>query len=114
MIVWSWLPSAASLQHIGLLCNAGVHTLMYYYYYRRVLGLDCWWKRYVTKIQIVQFCISLGCCAVTLCYLFLGAECAGKRVMLGNVLFNVTLLYQFVGVLATNERGALTREVKRL
>ena len=35
-----------TLQYIGLLFNTSVHVLMYYYYYRRVMGLDVWWKRY--------------------------------------------------------------------
>jgi hypothetical protein len=77
----------------------------YYYYYLRVIGRDVWWKRYVTKFQIVQFCTSAALGCVTL---FLvagqGAECAGLRSLLLNFAFNMTLLQQFVDVLRANPK----------
>lgn len=53
-MAWFWLEYAQSLQFIGLLFNTSVHVVMYYYYFRRVLGWPVWWKRYVTTFQIVQ------------------------------------------------------------
>ena len=54
LMAWFWLEYAQSLQFIGLLFNTSVHVVMYYYYFRRVLGWPVWWKRYVTTFQIVQ------------------------------------------------------------
>ena len=53
-MAWFWLEYVQSLQFIGLLFNTSVHVVMYYYYFRRVLGWPVWWKRYVTTFQIVQ------------------------------------------------------------
>jgi len=99
LMAWSWLQYVQTLQFIGLLFNTSVHVLMYYYYFLRVRGIDVWWKRYVTQFQIVQFATSLCCYAATLVMLATGSECAGTGALTFNFLFNVTLLYQFVGVL---------------
>ena len=167
-MAWFWLEYAQSLQFIGLLFNTSVHVVMYYYYFRRVLGWPVWWKRYVTTFQIVQarawrvhvqhsmwmvaawyahgtglvcaWCLLEGimhrrrahheyaqcatwspcpycslltnypplthqfgtsaiCGMVTLSMLVNGADCAGPRVLMFNFVFNMTLMYQFFGVL---------------
>ena len=90
----------ATWQFLGLLFNTAVHVVMYYYYFRRVLGLAVPWKRFVTQFQIIQFGTSLLCYLATLKLIFVdGAECSGTRAMVFNLVFNMTLLYQFFGVL---------------
>jgi hypothetical protein len=42
-----------------MLLNTTVHILMYYYYARKTLGGDVWWKRYLTQLQITQFAINI-------------------------------------------------------
>ena len=80
---------------------------MYYYYFRRVLNLPTPWKSLVTQFQIVQFGTSLVCFVATLKLLFVdGAQCSGISAMLFNLVFNVTLLYQFVGVLTKGAKSA--------
>ena len=96
---WLWCEHCQTLQFGGLLFNTAVHVVMYYYYFRSVLKLPTPWKRLVTQFQIVQFGTSLLCFCATAWLLAHGAECAGTRAMLFNLVFNVTLLYQFVGVL---------------
>ena len=108
LATWAWLATASSLQQIGLITNALVHVFMYHYFYLRVLGRSCWWKRYITQMQIVQFCLSACCCAVTFALWGRGAQCAGMRVMGGTFLLNLTFLVQFVGVLASNDAKART------
>jgi fatty acid elongase 3 len=39
----------------GVITNATIHSFMYYYYWQQSLGRNVWWKRYLTKAQIVQF-----------------------------------------------------------
>jgi len=38
--------------------NCSVHIFMYYYYFMRSLGKDVWWRKYITKVQIVQFMLD--------------------------------------------------------
>ncbi|XP_052847657.1 elongation of very long chain fatty acids protein F-like [Drosophila gunungcola] len=44
--------------------NVIVHIMMYAYYYQSSLnrdsGVDLWWKKYITIVQLVQFGIILG------------------------------------------------------
>lgn len=36
--------------------NAFVHIPMYLYYFLAILKINVWWKKYITVIQIIQFC----------------------------------------------------------
>ena len=45
LMAWAWVEYRMSLQFMGLLFNTGVHVVMYYYYFCRVLGWKVWWKR---------------------------------------------------------------------
>ena len=106
LMAWSWLEYAQTLQFGGLCFNTAVHVVMYYYYFRRVLNLPVPWKAFVTRFQIIQFGTSLLCFLAT-CKLLLvdGAECAGVQAMVANLVFNMTLLYQFVGVLSKGRKA---------
>eukprot|EP01102_Stenamoeba_stenopodia_P015800 TRINITY_DN5446_c0_g1_i2.p1 TRINITY_DN5446_c0_g1~~TRINITY_DN5446_c0_g1_i2.p1 ORF type:complete len:297 (+),score=75.95 TRINITY_DN5446_c0_g1_i2:94-984(+) len=39
----------------GVIINATIHTFMYYYYSIASYGHNVWWKKYLTKGQIIQF-----------------------------------------------------------
>jgi len=45
--------------YLTILLNAGIHTVMYTYYFLAMHTKDIWWKRYLTQIQMVQFCLML-------------------------------------------------------
>ena len=106
VMAWFWLEYVQSLQFIGLLFNTSVHVVMYYYYFRRVLGWPVWWKRYVTQFQLVQFGSSAACGVVTLYLVAVrGDACAGKGALLFNFAFNMTLMYQFFGVLGPKPKA---------
>ena len=98
-MAWGWCEYCQTLQWFGVVFNTAVHVVMYYYYFRVVLKLPTPWKRFVTQFQIVQFGFSLLCFVVTATMIVFGAACQGTRALIFNLLFNVTLLYQFVGVL---------------
>lgn len=109
---WLWLETRQSLQFFGLLFNTLVHIVMYYYYALQVLGIkNIWWKKYITKLQIVQFSVSF-LCFIGSCYIVASPEsCNGFHAktyysIWYNVVFNATLLYAFVGVAKTNSRKA--------
>lgn len=40
---------------IAVLLNSFVHMLMYTHYLCSILGVKCWWRSYLTKLQLVQF-----------------------------------------------------------
>jgi len=55
-VPWTWLWGqwiAASWWCVVV--NSLIHTFMYSYYLLSLLDKDIWWKRYLTKGQIVQF-----------------------------------------------------------
>jgi hypothetical protein len=115
---WLWLETRQSLQFGGLLFNTLVHIVMYWYYALQALGYkQIWWKRYITHLQIVQFLTSLVLFAWSL-YLVLGKgqRCNGFHAesyysIWYNVVFNLTLLYAFMGVSKANaKRGRATED----
>lgn len=69
-----WLPGGQ--ETFGALFNTFIHTLMYSYYFLSGLGPAVqkylWWKRYLTRAQILQFVVGL---IKTLIILVLGIEC---------------------------------------
>ncbi|XP_028162550.1 elongation of very long chain fatty acids protein 7-like [Ostrinia furnacalis] len=67
---WSYLKFAAGGQGAILaLLNSIVHVVMYTYYLLSGLGPRfqkyLWWKRYVTRMQLIQFALMLVYCAWT-------------------------------------------------
>mmetsp|Transcript_37401 Transcript_37401/g.69798 ORF Transcript_37401/g.69798 Transcript_37401/m.69798 type:complete len:252 (+) Transcript_37401:78-833(+) len=109
VVVWNWLEYGTTLQHIGLLWNTLVHVVMYAYYGMKVLKLPTPWKKWVTRLQIIQFVTGLILMVPALKYMWeapFGNRCAGQTSMWVNMAFNVTLLWQFVGVLFTPAREA--------
>jgi len=107
VVVWNWLEYRQTLQHIGLLWNTFVHVVMYAYYGLRVLRIPTPWKKWVTRLQIVQFVSSIGFLLVALQYMWerpFGNKCAGQTSMWVNLAFNMTLLGQFVVVLFSPAR----------
>ena len=99
--------------------NTVVHVVMYHYYAWKVLGIPTPWKKYITKLQIIQFMLSFVALAISVCYFFglegfgSGTGCAGKWALVFNALFNASLLVQFIGVDSRNNRIANTAHRKK-
>ena len=68
------------------------------------------WKRWITKLQIVQFATSFCLLCVTASKIYAGAECAGMRSLLFNASFNATLIVQFIGVDKRNKAQSTKAE----
>lgn len=109
LMVWSWLEYSATLQFPGLLFNAFVHIIMYAYYAMKVLKVPTPWKSWITRLQIVQFMTSVVCLIISWLYYLdgqpLNSKCKGMPILWCTIAFNMTLLWQFVGVLLTPARG---------
>lgn len=58
-LVYITLSTKFTIQWTDIVANAGVHVVMYYYYYLAERGIFVWWKKYITKIQIVQFIFDI-------------------------------------------------------
>jgi len=59
-IVWATLTTEISIQWLSISANAFVHIFMYCYYFLASLEMSVWWKRYLTKLQIIQFVVTIG------------------------------------------------------
>ena len=61
VIAWSWfavlLTNPGGDAYFGALMNSGIHALMYPTYALALLKVPCPWKRYLTMMQMTQFCI---------------------------------------------------------
>jgi len=77
--------------------NASVHVFMYYYYLAVSLGSDVWWKKYLTTMQIVQFCLDILSGIPFHYYLLvLGKQCSGTEAVINFehfILFCFLLLF---------------------
>lgn len=56
MLVWSTLQEHNPVAWADITANCFVHIVMYFYYFLCEFGIHPWWKKYITNIQIVQFC----------------------------------------------------------
>jgi len=43
--------------YFGSIMNTGVHVIMYSYYFLSACGVQCFWKKYITQVQMLQFVI---------------------------------------------------------
>jgi len=59
-LVWVCLNAKFTLQWSDIIANAFVHIPMYYYYYLSEKGVHIWWKKYITRVQIVQFVLDMS------------------------------------------------------
>lgn len=93
--VMMWIPGGNSF--FGASVNCLVHIVMYLYY-----GLSAipslrgklWWKKYITKFQLIQFCINLGHTTLAL-YLDCGFPPWGLNLLFGYMLIMITLFTNF-------------------
>eukprot|EP01122_Echinamoeba_exundans_P007446 TRINITY_DN2304_c0_g1_i1.p1 TRINITY_DN2304_c0_g1~~TRINITY_DN2304_c0_g1_i1.p1 ORF type:complete len:285 (-),score=76.76 TRINITY_DN2304_c0_g1_i1:260-1114(-) len=54
------LNSYIPYQWVATGLNAVVHVPMYWYYLMAILKVEVWWKKYITSIQIIQFCLDIS------------------------------------------------------
>jgi fatty acid elongase 3 len=59
-VVWATVTTEISIQWLSIGANAFVHIFMYCYYFLASLEFPVWWKRYLTKLQIIQFVLTIS------------------------------------------------------
>ena len=69
----------------------------YHYYAMKILNRPTPWKKWITKLQIVQFATSFALLGKTLWH-YQRSDCAGMKALVYNCIFNATLIVQFIGV----------------
>lgn len=93
LITWTMVKYVAGGQitFIGLL-NTFVHILLYAYYYLAAFGPEVqkylWWKKYITKLQLIQFCLVFLHNSQILFF-----DCGFPRWTLGMILPNAVFFY---------------------
>ncbi|CAK8693290.1 unnamed protein product [Clavelina lepadiformis] len=64
-LIWwigaKWMPGGQAF--VCVMLNSGVHVVMYSYYGLAAFGPKMqkylWWKKYITMLQLVQFCLAI-------------------------------------------------------
>ncbi|EGC35229.1 hypothetical protein DICPUDRAFT_33776 [Dictyostelium purpureum] len=46
--------------YISALMNSIIHSIMYSYYTLALFGINVWWKKYLTQIQLIQFVVNIA------------------------------------------------------
>lgn len=77
-MTWSWLHYTINFACLGMLANTLVHIFMYYYYFCSSLGYSVWYKKYITRMQLVQFAASFVF-SIVFKYLALTGPCIGGQ-----------------------------------
>jgi fatty acid elongase 3 len=66
ILCYTQLLAQSCMQWVVIGINLFVHILLYYYYYAYEMNYTIWWKKHLTTLQIVQFCIALTACSVAM------------------------------------------------
>jgi fatty acid elongase 3 len=66
ILCWSQLVDDTAAQVVPIALNLAVHVAMYFYYALATLGRDVWWKRHLTRAQIIQFAADVPACGLAL------------------------------------------------
>lgn len=62
LLCWTQLLFHSCVQWVPITINLFIHVIMYAYYALHAMGVDVWWKKYLTTMQIIQFVFALiGC-----------------------------------------------------
>jgi len=97
--IWWWVMMfiPGGLSYFGSCLNCLVHIVMYLYYGLSVIPSlkgQLWWKSYITRFQLIQFCITLS---HTLYSIYVGCDFPrwGQNLLAGYMIFMLVLFTNF-------------------
>lgn len=105
-----WM-SPGSDAYFSLAGNSYIHVAMYAYYLLASFGYSPWWKFYITKMQILQFC--LFCVqSVYVGYVLTDSVCDFPNVLSRGLLwYMISLIALFGHFLVTSKKGKKVKKV---
>jgi hypothetical protein len=62
VLCYTQFVGQSTVQWVPITLNLIVHAFMYWYYAVSSLGIQPWWKKYLTTLQIIQFIVDIGFC----------------------------------------------------
>lgn len=86
VLCYTQFVGQSTVQWVPITLNLIVHTFMYWYYAMASIGIQCWWKKYLTTMQIIQFVLDIGFCYFCTAVLLLAENgtlpfgCHGTRI----------------------------------
>eukprot|EP01133_Synstelium_polycarpum_P009124 gene9124-10700_t len=91
-LCWVNLAENTGVQWADITANCFVHIIMYFYYYKTEIGENPWWKKYITRVQILQFIFDISLHAVWH-YHHYTSHCNGT---LRGVMFSNYVIFSFL------------------
>jgi len=95
LLVWTTQIQEMNIQWISIAANCFVHSFMYYYYFISSFGIQPWWKRYLTLLQIIQFVVTISLNFYWLYAYINQHNCAGT---LFGFYFGMSIITSFLGL----------------
>ncbi|GAM22684.1 hypothetical protein SAMD00019534_058590 [Acytostelium subglobosum LB1] len=92
-LCWVNLVENTGVQWGDISANCFVHIIMYYYYYQCEQGNNPWWKKYITRVQIIQFVFDMSLHGMWHYYVGTSTPCNGS---LRGTLFSDFVIMSFL------------------
>lgn len=97
ILMYVMLDNAVAVQWIAVVANVSVHIPMYYYYAVSSLGINVWWKKYITRFQIIQFVTDISANTIGFYFHYVtNQSCSGS---LQSWIFGQLVLVSFLDIL---------------
>jgi len=97
IVSWLGMEAEIIMGWITAFNNSLIHVFMYWYYFQQTLGINVWWKKFLTTGQIIQFVIDSTSSYPYFFLWYTGQQCRGNmRSWIVANLAGVLLLYLFI------------------